>query len=92
MLLTHEAFQTVRPTRMLVMQERCVPRTAATEGLLSASAPIAFGLACLVPHLSSFMAAQTGFRVDLRLEDRLTDLALEGVDVAVRCNPLRVPA
>jgi DNA-binding transcriptional LysR family regulator len=63
---------------------QAIGRTAATEGLLSVSAPVTFGLACVVPHLSSFMAAHTGLRVDLRLEDRLVDLALEGVDVTVR--------
>jgi DNA-binding transcriptional LysR family regulator len=59
-------------------------RTGATEGLLSISAPVTFGLACVVPHLSSFMAAHPGLRVELRLEDRLIELALEGVDVAIR--------
>ncbi len=59
-------------------------RTGATEGLLSISAPVTFGLACVVPHLSSFMAALPGLRVELSLEDRLIELALEGVDVAIR--------
>ena len=59
-------------------------RTGATEGLLSISAPVTFGLACVVPRLSSFMAAHPGLRVELRLEDRLIELALEGVDVAIR--------
>jgi len=63
---------------------QAIGRTSATEGVLSISAPVTFGLACVVPHLSSFMAAHPGLRVDLRLEDRLIDLALEGVDVAVR--------
>jgi len=61
-----------------------IGRSAATEGLLSVSAPITFGLARVVPLLSSFMAARPGLRVDLRLEDRLIDLTLEGVDVAIR--------
>jgi DNA-binding transcriptional LysR family regulator len=59
-------------------------RTGATEGLLSISAPVTFGLACVVPHLPSFMSAYPGLRVELRLEDRLIELALEGVDVALR--------
>src|SRR5216683_326424 len=59
-------------------------RTRATEGLLSISAPVTFGLACVVPRLPSFMAAHPGLRVELRLEDRLIELALEGVDVAIR--------
>jgi DNA-binding transcriptional LysR family regulator len=63
---------------------QAIGRTAATEGLLTVSTPFTFGLACVVPHLASFMAAHRGLRVDLRLEDRLVDLTLEGVDVAVR--------
>ncbi len=59
-------------------------RTAAMAGWLSVSTPMTFGLACVVPHVPSFMAAHPGMRVDLRLEDRLVDLALENVDVAVR--------
>lgn len=67
-----------------VEDAQAIGRTAATEGLLSISAPVTFGLACVLPHVSSFMAAHEGLRVDLRLEDRFVDLVLEGVDVAVR--------
>jgi DNA-binding transcriptional LysR family regulator len=67
-----------------VEDAQAIGRSAATEGLLSVSAPVTFGLACVVPHLSAFMAARPGLRVDLRLEDRLIDLALEGIDVALR--------
>ncbi len=67
-----------------VEDAQAIGRTAATAGLLSVSAPVTFGLACVVPQLSSFMTAHPGLRVDLRLEDRPIDLALEGVDLAVR--------
>jgi DNA-binding transcriptional LysR family regulator len=67
-----------------VEDAQAIGRTASTEGLLSVSAPVTFGLALVVPELSSFMSAHPGLRVDLRLEDRLIDLALEGVDVAIR--------
>jgi DNA-binding transcriptional LysR family regulator len=63
---------------------QALARTKATEGLLNISAPVTFGLACVVPHLSSLMAAHPGLHVELRLEDRLIELALEGVDVAIR--------
>jgi len=63
---------------------QALARTKATEGLLSISASVTFGLACVVPHLSSLMAAHPGLHVELRLEDRLIELALEGVDVAIR--------
>ena len=65
-----------------------IGRTAATAGALSVSAPVTFGLACVVPELSSFMTAHPGLRMDLRLEDRPIDLALEGVDLAVRVGGL----
>lgn len=67
-----------------VEDAQAIGRTASTEGLLSVSAPVTFGLALVVPHMSSFMSSNPGLRVDLRLEDRLIDLALEGVDVAIR--------
>jgi DNA-binding transcriptional LysR family regulator len=67
-----------------VEDAQALGRTGATEGLLSISAPVTFGLACVVPHLSSFMSAHPGLRVELRLEDRLIELALEDVDVAIR--------
>jgi LysR family transcriptional regulator, transcriptional activator for dmlA len=67
-----------------VDEAQALGRTAATAGMLTVSAPVTFGLACVVPHVSSYMAAHSGVRVDLRLEDRMVDLALEGVDVAVR--------
>jgi DNA-binding transcriptional LysR family regulator len=61
-----------------------IGRGDAVDGLLQVSAPVTFGLARVVPHLSSFIAAHPGLRLDLRLEDRLIDLVLDGVDVAVR--------
>jgi DNA-binding transcriptional LysR family regulator len=55
-----------------------------SDGPLQITAPVTFGLDRVVPHLSALMAKHPGLRVDLRLEDRLLDLALEGVDVAIR--------
>jgi DNA-binding transcriptional LysR family regulator len=63
---------------------QAIGHAGAAEGLLSVSAPVTFGLACVVPRLSSLMAAHPSLRVDLRLEDRLIDLVLDGVDVAIR--------
>jgi DNA-binding transcriptional LysR family regulator len=61
-----------------------VGRGDAFEGLLQVSAPVTFGLARVVPHLHALMTKHAGLRVDLRLEDQLVDLVLEGVDVAIR--------
>ena len=56
----------------------------APEGFLQVSAPVTFGLARVVPHVHTLMLKHPRFRIDLRLEDRLIDLALEGTDVAIR--------
>jgi DNA-binding transcriptional LysR family regulator len=54
------------------------------DGPLQITAPVTFGLDRVVPHLPALMTKHPGLRVDLRLEDRLLDLAFEGVDVAIR--------
>jgi DNA-binding transcriptional LysR family regulator len=56
----------------------------APEGFLQVSAPVTFGLARVVPYLHTLMLKHPRFRIDLRLEDRVIDLALEGTDVAIR--------
>ena len=61
-----------------------VGRGDALDGLLQVSAPVSFGLARVVPHMPSLMRKHPGVRIDLRLDDRLIDLALEGMDVAIR--------
>ena len=53
-------------------------------GFLQVSAPVSFGLARVAPHMGALMTRHPRLRVDLRLEDRLIDLALEGADVAIR--------
>lgn len=56
----------------------------ALTGLLTVTAAVTFGLARVSPQLPSFLGAHPSLRVDLRLEDRLTDLVTEGVDIAIR--------
>lgn len=63
---------------------QAIGRGATLEGLLAVSAPMTFGLACVAPHMHALMLKHAGLRIDLRLEDRVIDLALEGMDVAVR--------
>ena len=65
---------------------QAVGKTSQIDGVLKVSAPVTFGLACIVPHLHSLMEKHPALRIDLRLEDRLVDLALEDVDVAVRAG------
>ena len=56
----------------------------ALEGPLLVTAPVSFGLVRVVPHVHALMAKHPRLRIELRLEDRVLDLALEGVDVALR--------
>ncbi len=63
---------------------RSAVRGGAYEGRLQVTAPVAFGLSCVVPHVTALMTEHTGLSIELLLEDRLADLALEGVDVAIR--------
>jgi DNA-binding transcriptional LysR family regulator len=67
-----------------VEEAQAVGRGDAWTGLVRVNAPISFGLACVVPHVHALMTAHPGLRIDLHLEDRLVDLPLEGVDVAIR--------
>jgi DNA-binding transcriptional LysR family regulator len=53
-------------------------------GALKISASVTFGLASVVNHVRAFALAHPGIQLDIRLEDRVIDLVLEGVDVAIR--------
>jgi DNA-binding transcriptional LysR family regulator len=70
------------------VEEAQVTGRGTSHEVLQVTAPVTFGLERVVPHMAGLMAKHPGLRVDLRLEDRLLDLALEGVDVAIRVgNP-----
>jgi DNA-binding transcriptional LysR family regulator len=59
------------------------------EGMLRVACSVSFGRQHLVPALAEFLALYPGIRLDLRLSDRVIDLAEHGIDVAVRIGPLR---
>lgn len=59
------------------------------HGLLRVAASVSFGRLHLMPALPGFLAQYPGIRLDLRLSDRIIDLAANGIDVAVRIGPLR---
>jgi DNA-binding transcriptional LysR family regulator len=67
-----------------VEDARSLGRGDAFDGLLTVSAPVTFGLACVLPHVRTLMAKHPGMRIDLRLEDRFVDLVGEGIDLAIR--------
>lgn len=66
-------------------------RATGPAGPLVVTAPVTFGLERVVPHVRALMTENPMLRIDLRLEDRLLDLALEGVDVAVRVGSPPAP-
>src|SRR5262249_60729261 len=54
------------------------------HGHLVISASISIGLGLVVPRLPRLAERHPRLRIELRLEDRLTDLGGEAVDVAIR--------
>ncbi len=62
--------------------------TGEPRGVLRVSAPQAFTLMHVCPHLPEFLARHPALQLDLQLDDRLVDLVRERVDVAVRITQL----
>lgn len=54
------------------------------KGNLKIAAPVSFGFEKIAPLLPLFMQQYPQLKVSLILEDRLTDLQAEGIDIAVR--------
>jgi DNA-binding transcriptional LysR family regulator len=54
------------------------------RGELRVTAPVAFARLQLVPHLSAFLRANPEVRVQLEVSDRISSLASEGFDLAIR--------
>jgi len=54
------------------------------RGLVRVTAPVAFARQQLVPRLADFLRAQPEVRIELDLSDRLSSLAMEGFDLAIR--------
>ena len=56
----------------------------APHGLLRVTAPVAFARQQLVPRLPEFLRAYPDVRLELDMADRLSSLATEGFDLAIR--------
>lgn len=54
------------------------------SGSLRVTAPVALGRQHIVPRMPSFLARHPAVRIELELSDRLSSLAQEGFDLAVR--------
>jgi DNA-binding transcriptional LysR family regulator len=53
-------------------------------GRITVTAPVTFGRLHVAAHVMSFKRHHPGIAVDIRLHDRVVDLAQEGIDVAIR--------
>jgi len=56
------------------------------EGILRVGAPVSFGLAGLMPHITTLRVKYPALRVEVHLEDRLLDTVLDGLDVVLRAG------
>lgn len=56
-------------------------------GEIVLSVPGCFGTQLILPLMPKLLSAYPRLRVDLRFEDRVVDLMLEGVDLAIRIDP-----
>jgi LysR family transcriptional regulator, regulator for bpeEF and oprC len=59
------------------------------QGRLRVDVPVSFGRYLLLPALPEFVRRYPDIELDLRLNDRVTDLVAERVDVALRVGGLR---
>jgi LysR family transcriptional regulator, regulator for bpeEF and oprC len=57
-------------------------------GVLRLELPTSFGTMVVAPELPRFAAAHPQLRVDVSFSERITDLAAEGIDLAVRIGEL----
>ncbi|MGU3665776.1 LysR family transcriptional regulator [Methylobacterium sp. A49B] len=69
-------------------EERLAGARDEPAGTLRVSAPIAFGRRCVVPVIGDLTRRYPRLAVCLELDDRLTDLVGEGLDVAIRIGGL----
>ena len=54
------------------------------RGLIRVTAPVAFARQQLVPRMAGFLHAHPDVRVQLEASDRLSSIATEGFDLAIR--------
>jgi len=59
------------------------------QGTLRVVTPMSFGLLHVAPALSAFLREYPELRLELTMEDRLTDLVEGGFDLAIRIGQLR---
>ncbi|UAJ11106.1 LysR family transcriptional regulator [Glacieibacterium megasporae] len=65
-------------------EESVASSTLTLSGVIRMAAPMLFGVERVGPALFRFMELHPGVRIELILDDRITDLIGEGIDIAVR--------
>lgn len=63
------------------------PASQGVSGLLRVTTPGAFGRRILLPVAERLMAANPALRVELQFDDKVTDIATAGMDLAIRIAP-----
>jgi len=63
--------------------------TETVKGSLRIAAPLSFGMSILSPALPKFMQRYNEIDVQLQLNDGITDLIADGIDVAIRIGKLK---
>lgn len=68
-------------------EESVACATHTLSGVIRMAAPVLFGVERVGPALFAFMDLHPALRVELVLDDRVTDLIGEGIDLALRIGP-----
>jgi DNA-binding transcriptional LysR family regulator len=76
---TRSSFEQIEQSLAAVKDLAQAPR-----GLLRVTAPVALGRQQIVPLLPTFLREHPALRIELELNDRLSSLAQEGFDLAIR--------
>lgn len=69
-------------------EERVSGASEQIRGTLRVAAPLTFGTQCLGPLLPAFLRQHPELRLQVQLEDQLTDMIADQVDLAIRIGTL----
>lgn len=91
--LTSEGADLYERARLLLRQaeeieQHALAARAEPSGTLKVTAPVPIGTNILAPVLPGFRERFPKLEIDLRLDDRRTDIVEEGIDVAIRVGDL----
>ena len=82
----------LRALEAMVEAENAVGRRRnRPSGLLRMAAPVVFGRLHIVPRLPAFLARYGDVSIDLVMSDTFTDLAEQGIDLAIRVGEITDP-